>query len=229
MSSPPVSPPGHLRIEGPPPPPPPIDEGALPAAPPGIGADGGSLSSPKAAEKGFFQLCSDAWGDLEYYIFGFLDLLFMCVPVGEKREAARKKIVEDFFNIWFPEKIQLTPNDPKETMVSELQKLEQEDFKIILAAYNQAAEKSLNEETTLEQLVANLIEGDVVVTLEVDNEKLLRPYGLHSGDLENAIFRLPNGLQEELKERDREGKSIGEYYSENMQILKHIIDASQSN
>jgi hypothetical protein len=162
-------------------------------------------------------------------IVGIHDNIFQCVPVALQGGAphGRDDLLARFLDKWFPNEIQLVPGDSAAVMVAELGKLEGEEFKIIIAAFNRATAKELPEDTTPEQLIREHLEA--VVTLGRDvfegHEKLIRPYGLHQGNFEQDLGLLPDDVRRELGRNVPENSSMGAYYKDHMHVLKEMIIA----
>ncbi|WP_316357119.1 hypothetical protein [Candidatus Neptunichlamydia sp. REUL1] len=162
-------------------------------------------------------------------IIGIHDNIFQCVPVELQGGAPRERddLLARFLDKWFPNEIQLVPGDSAAVMIDELGKLDGEEFKIIIVAFNRATEKSLSEETTPAQLIQEHLEA--VVTLERDafegHEKLIRPYGLHQRNFEQDLGLLPDDVRRELGRNIPEESSMDAYYKDRMLILKEMIIA----
>ncbi len=162
-------------------------------------------------------------------IIGIHDNIFQCVSVAPQGGApyGRDDLLASFLDKWFPNVIQLVPGDTAATMIEELGKLEEAQFKIIIVAFNDATGKALSEETTPQQLIQEHLEGVVTLKKEFfeDHQGLIRPYGLHQRDFKQDLGLLPDDIKRELGRDVPEESSMDEYYKNRMPLLKELITA----
>jgi len=162
-------------------------------------------------------------------VIGIHDNIFHCVPVALRggAPAGREDILALFLDKWFPNEIQLVSNDTTATMIAELEKLEEAQFKIIIAAFNDATGKALPDETTPQQLIRENLEGVVTLKREffVENPDLIRPYGLHQRDFARNLHLLPDDIKRELGRDVPVESTMDAYYKDKMPLLKELITA----
>ena len=167
------------------------------------------------------------------FIIGIHDSIFLCIPAAQQALAPRGRddLLARFLDKWFPNKIQLVPGDTAATMITELEKLEEAQFKIIIAAFNDATEKALPEGTTPQELIREHL-GNEAVSLKREffegHEGLIRPYGLHQRNFKQDLGLLPDDIKRELRRNVPEGSSMDEYYKNRMPLLKELITAHRA-
>lgn len=167
------------------------------------------------------------------FIIGIHDSIFLCIPAAQQALAPRGRddLLARFLDKWFPNKIQLVPGDTAATMITELGKLEEAQFKLIIAAFNDATEKALPEETTPQELIREHL-GNEAVSLKREffegHEGLIRPYGLHQRNFKQDLGLLPDDIKRELGRNVPEEISMDEYYKNRMPLLKELITAHRA-
>ncbi|MCB1107506.1 MAG: hypothetical protein KDK76_05355 [Chlamydiia bacterium] len=220
LVEPPVNPNPELNQEGGDPPPPP--------APGGIGRDNGGINPPPS--RSFGEVISDWYQTVKDYLVAFHDLIFCHFSTSTRGgQAGEQNHLLDFQRKWFPENLDLFPNDSHELMKKEFGKLSPEEFKVILRAFNQVkGGDPLSEETNVAEFIDNhLGENPVFLPKEhfQGHEGLIRPYGLSKDILLEDIELLPQNIIDGLKGFVAGGEKIENYFSENMGVLQNAIQA----
>ena len=163
-------------------------------------------------------------------VIGIHDNIFHCVPVALQGGApvGRDDVPARILDRWFPSEIQLVSGDTAATMVAELEKLDEAQFKIIIAAFNEATGKDLPDETTTpQQLIREHLEGVVTLKREfcLEHLDLIRPYGLHQRDFARDLNLLPEDIKRELARDVPVESTMDAYYKDKMPLLKELITA----
>ena len=115
-------------------------------APQGVGGDRGGMGPPPP-KGGIMDLVLDIAFMVRNFLRALHKSIFFCQPVQNAATGRQRNDgeLERFLKKWFPETIELLPGDSKEVMIQELGKLDAEDFKLIVRAFNEATRQNLDE------------------------------------------------------------------------------------
>lgn len=191
----------------------------------GEGVDTHSSGGTPPPQPGFMDLIYSMFKQGVALFKEFHRLVFFCPPSDRSESSQESKQIEIFLNKWFPETITFyiknSRDATRQVMIEDLQKLNSEDFKLILRAYNKVATPIDVDATTPKTFIGGLKEN-VTLNREDLKDELIHPYGLHKRDLKTDLSQLDSDLQKVLQSYAGE-KSLVDHFFDNRNQLRAIL------